>query len=655
MYRGRVEGIPEVQDGVRRGVEMLLIPPYDNTFLCYNKNNLDDFVELNENDYEEYLSYYQTYNSLGIVIRALPGNAITTIDLLLPLKEEITQPFVLIAEHSDKSVWHWHMIWFHCARSDNAKRALEKILEELPISVCCQKTKSFKHLAKYILKDVRTLTVQNDKHLWNLLITMLKRETPYTPVEEKFTNEMVHDLIKIMRQHKRYTMEELVRYAPEIMSKYLHKPNIDSIIQNCKVFLLRPTDHKIIFERLFDIDVGISLFAIFAYLHYQNINAKHFLLDVGRVLMQITSKRNCFVIEGCSNTGKTTFIRPLLKIFNWGEIQSSGQFMFQNCINKELLIWEEPLIGHDFVEGVKRVFEGMDTQVAVKYKPPQTLYRTPILITTNKKLWHYSTSDEAALRNRIFLYYFNNCAAGFDEWLGEHYSECRRKYRKFIRDCCTAITGICPDCTSSPEHSPCTSTSGSDFSDSQPVHTDDSRSEKHAIRSGISNTIVFESEYIIAYDAFFLKIQILLQENIWQPAKDYLSGGTTTDEPAAAEVREQQAPSHQDLQATIAPQLTTTGAEAELQPEVPQDDEAVPHYDVMLIDDVPQEIADANLTDEEWMEIDKYLEDLEELFRVSRHISTKFIVLQEYTLPLKKYPKLKLNRSTTWIGHLIPR
>ncbi|KAF8793823.1 hypothetical protein HNY73_001861 [Argiope bruennichi] len=35
----------------------------------------------------------------------------------------------------------------------------------------------------------------------------------------------------------------------------------------------------------------------------------------------------------------------------------------------------------------KRVFEGMTTQVPVKFKPAQTLYRTPLLITTNKSLW----------------------------------------------------------------------------------------------------------------------------------------------------------------------------------------------------------------------------------------------------------------------------
>lgn len=505
QYRGGVSRVPCLQDGVRSGVEILAIPPYEEIMKPCNVYDFHCFNEIDEAQATEFEAYYQTYNSLGVVIRTLPGNVITTVDILLKIKPKLKEPFILIAEFSKEHVWHWHMIWFTHARSDNAKRTLEKHLDDLPVSICCQKTKSFKHLLRYILKDVRTVTVQNDINLWKLVTFKMCEDVTYT-VGDKFGNELVSDLIKVMREYKKYTMEELVNVAPEVMQKYLHRPNIDSIIQNCRVFLLRPTDVSLIFERLYEPDNKeyTRFFNIFAYLCFQNINPVDFLIQFGRVLFRVPDKRNCFVIAGPSNTGKSTFIRPLLNIFNWGEIQSSGQFMFQNCINKELLIWEEPLIGHDFVEGCKRVFEGMNTQVSVKYKPPQTLYRTPILITTNKDLWHYTTSDEMAIRNRIFLFEFTRTAAEYEPWIREHYSECRRKYRIFVRQCCCAITGNCPDCPSSPEPSSESSASdnSTDCTDHNELHYDCFLGEKQRIRT----SGYYRHSYFFIYCIYFMFI-----------------------------------------------------------------------------------------------------------------------------------------------------
>lgn len=132
-----------------------------------------------------------------------------------------------------------------------------------------------------------------------------------------------------------------------------------------------------------------------------------------------------------------------------------------------------------------------------------------------------------------------------------------------------------------------------------------------------------------------------------------MSGGTTTNEPAAAQSREGTAPSHQDLQSTIAPQLTTTGVEAQTQPEIPEGDEATVHYDVMLVDDPFVHPQDLEIPESFFdpMEVE---EIITEVYIQAKNIATKFIVLQEDCMPLKKYPKLKLTQPTSWIGSLIP-
>lgn len=454
-YRGRVDGIFGSPIDLASRV-MFSAPESPLKFTVLDKFTINDdeyLPMLSESEFDECVSYYQTYNSLAIVIRTLPNTTIFTIDLINYM-DDIKDPYILICEKSKLNVWHWHMIWFTDKRSDNAKRTLmglfhlEKPGKEIKspkLSVSVQQTKSFKHLLKYILKDPIVLCVRNDLNLWKLCCTQLRiTESDEIPIQtETFPNVMVKEIIEIMRKHLKYTSEELMQCAPEIMRKYLHKSNIDSIIHNCKMYLLAPTDIEAVYNRICSKKPDVlSFFHIYSYIKYQELTPELFILKLFKVLFMDLDKINCFCLQGPSNTGKTSFLHGLVKHYNYGEIQSSGQFMFQNCINKELLLWEEPLIGHDFVENVKKVFEGMATQVSVKYKPAQTLYRTPVLITTNKDLWHYTDVDESAIRNRIYLYIFRRPAADYPEWLRRNFNKCRRSYKQFVAGVSFAITEL---------------------------------------------------------------------------------------------------------------------------------------------------------------------------------------------------------------------
>lgn len=435
--RIRVAGIPETSGTIR-----------DNTVILFRVGDPKLWYEVKANEewniesYTSYESYFQTYNSIAVVIRCLPDDYITTTDINEKLIPLIDDPYLLVCEKSDEGVLHWHMIWLTSKRSDNAKRILQKALFDLPgsVSISCQQTRSFKHLIRYLLKNPITLSVINCDALTKYTFALMKElDTTVKLTEENmpvdlanFPNQMVKDIIHAMNLHKKYTYEELVFYAPTIMQKYLHKPNLESIVSNCKLFLHRPNDTLLTFDRILSTHedyVFTDLFPIWFWLSYQGINAGDFILDFWNVLFKLSDKRNVLTIQGPSNTGKTTFIRPLAEILNWGEIVQGGQFMFQNCINKELLLWEEPLIGQDYVEMCKRVFEGMTTQVNIKFKAPQTLYRTPIIITSNKDVWYYCDSDATALKNRMFLYFFNKNAS--------IPTLSRRTVQQYYRDYCT--------------------------------------------------------------------------------------------------------------------------------------------------------------------------------------------------------------------------
>lgn len=82
----------------------------------------------------------------------------------------------------------------------------------------------------------------------------------------------------------------------------------------------------------------------------------------------------------------------LFRLFIIGTVTNAGTFNFTDCTDKQLLVWEEPFIKGDMADTCKLVFEGAPAQVKIKYRNPETLNRTPIIITTNKPIWHFCSS-----------------------------------------------------------------------------------------------------------------------------------------------------------------------------------------------------------------------------------------------------------------------
>lgn len=128
-----------------------------------------------------------------------------------------------------------------------------------------------------------------------------------------------------------------------------------------------------------------------------------------------------------------------------------------------------------------------------------------------------------------------------------------------------------------------------------------------------------------------------------------ITGGTTTDEVAASSARTSTAPTAQDLQATIAPILTTTGTNIQDQPEIPQAEELSPSLQVPFIEDV--EMLDLLLSLE-----DSSLDESSTLhdYQLFAKLSRCFVIteLAEFA-SLGKYRKLKFQQNTTWIGNFL--
>lgn len=476
---GRAAGVSGTQEYVRD--KCLIMEPDCKPFewgLIMNNHISQDFDELE--------GYFQNYNSLGIVIKCLPGDSYNIYDMYKQIIKYISDPFVLVCERSKANVLHFHMIWLTSKRSDNAKRSLQKILNPINpnFSICCQQTRSLKNLIKYILKEPIVLGIGNSDHFRFYCYHLMKANEVYVKpetVKHDSNNVMINDILNVMRSKFIYTYEELLRESPDVMIKYLHKPNLSAIVNNCKLFLLQPCDIKSILVRISKGNGGYpcQFFRLWCILEYQQVNPGDFILDLWNILCKLPSKKNVFSIHGASDAGKSAYIRPLFELCNFGEIVAGGQFMFQNCINKEILIWEEPIIGHDFVEMCKRVMEGVTTQVPVKFKEPQTLYRTPIFVTTNKDLWYFCTGDESALANRMIEYRFENYGPGINNKPFDWYYRCYLSYRKWCTELGRYLACCEPDASTGTEHNRTGGTSECSGSSEQLYSADQQGSEIH--------------------------------------------------------------------------------------------------------------------------------------------------------------------------------
>lgn len=140
----------------------------------------------------------------------------------------------------------------------------------------------------------------------------------------------------------------------------------------------------------------------------QGFIKEEFLNDLFNVLQCNEPKLNTFVLQGEPNSGKSLILRSLAPIFmTYGEPRSDASYAFawMDCIDKKLILWEEPLITDKSIEQLKLVLEGADTYVHVKNKCDAMLRRTPVLITTNSPLWKWVNSERNAISARCHIRY----------------------------------------------------------------------------------------------------------------------------------------------------------------------------------------------------------------------------------------------------------
>nr|QKE54858.1 MAG: nonstructural protein [Parvoviridae sp.] len=338
--------------------------------------------------------------------------------------------WAITGERNKDGIFHTHAMLRTGARSDSVRRSMlvvwqnllltrefQKIVGGPQCSMDClklQRCHKPSSMLEYMMKapqwvmstDERWLEFMYNIDKWGLNYRFKKAlDQPEEHETAPEINQMTKEIIDLIISSGCKTFEDCLRHGSVVMSKYLHRPGLKAIVDNCLQFV-KSTGHtwQLALFETFDPDPS----AIHKVLLHQGIKPSDFDPIFHKWITKADPKRNCICIQGPSNTGKSAFISGLKQCVVWGEIVNGQTFMFEGLCETVLGFWEEPLCSPEAAEKTKQVLEGMACSIPVKYKKPFLLPRTPICITTNHDLWRFCSTEEEAFKNRMWIFMFHN-------------------------------------------------------------------------------------------------------------------------------------------------------------------------------------------------------------------------------------------------------
>lgn len=112
--------------------------------------------------------------------------------------------------------------------------------------------------------------------------------------------------------------------------------------------------------------------------------------DIYNICNRTNSKRNCLELIGPQNCGKSYFANWLTEFFiNVGHVANFSRFEnfpLQSAYNARILNWGEAYAEKSKLDSVKLLLGGDPCPANIKYESTQTIEKTPVIITANKRL-----------------------------------------------------------------------------------------------------------------------------------------------------------------------------------------------------------------------------------------------------------------------------
>lgn len=139
------------------------------------------------------------------------------------------------------------------------------------------------------------------------------------------------------------------------------------------------------------------------------ILVRSFLLNVYNVINKLVPKKNTVFVLSEPNGGKNfffdVFIHFLINFGQMGNFNRYCNFPLMECVNRRVIIWNEPLMEPSAAETLKMVLGGDTVNAKVKFQSDAVITRTPVFVLSNSDIF----PKDNAFRSRMFCYRWREC------------------------------------------------------------------------------------------------------------------------------------------------------------------------------------------------------------------------------------------------------
>lgn len=244
-------------------------------------------------------------------------------------------------------------------------------------------------------------------------------------------------ILKLLRQFPTAPIGHVFNTTLWANSKYKWLPRSNTLLQKCVEYIgleyceknveefyqiYQKIDPKnLIFNAPFGniesyyYDLKTSIYVLEELLLFQFHDDKQKVKDFLKMLLNVLDKKilklNTLFVLSPPNAGKNFFFDAVLHYFlNFGQMGNFNKytsFPLMECVNRRIILWNEPVCEPSAFETLKTIFGGDTTNVKVKYAGDAIIGRTPIIILSNNDIF----PKDAAFRSRMVRYVWRSCDA----------------------------------------------------------------------------------------------------------------------------------------------------------------------------------------------------------------------------------------------------
>ena len=232
------------------------------------------------------------------------------------------------------------------------------------------------------------------------------------------------EFIDLIKEHNIKDINELLdKIEEEKFAEYYARwgkswqQNVQSIISfqnkiNNKTLMKTPFNKLLKKEKAGKPQRPEAIKWIYTLFEKQGVNLIKWLAEFLLIRNKALHKKNCMVIHGPPNTGKTMIMRLMTHCLNPTYIDKAGEasnFYFSKLIGASVALMEEPNINIFNINTWKILLAGETHTTEIKNGPHQIINRVPFFLTTNEEEFGISVGiiDRSALKTRTFIHNFS--------------------------------------------------------------------------------------------------------------------------------------------------------------------------------------------------------------------------------------------------------